>query len=155
MKKNFKMPSMRRIALPANHSIGIAAEIGLPKSASSEAAEIENSGHEKSRILKRLIIIVGDNEISADRVGIQFSPTDLRTVFSALREHASRGTPPNFEAKNEVHQYILESLFADLVEEPSNILYTTRTGADTMRYDAMKPAFWIECLDLLEQTLCA
>ena len=38
--------------------------------------------------------------------------------------------------------------------EPSNVLFTTRTGPDSIRYDAMEPDFWIECLDLMERTLC-
>jgi len=38
----------------------------------------------------------------------------------------------------------------ELVEEPSNIFFTTKTGSETTRYDAMSTAFWIECLDLME-----
>ncbi len=78
---------------------------------------------------------------------------DLRNVFGALRAHALTDAAPSFAAMDEIHRYVLGSLFADLVEEPSNILYTTRTGGDTMRYDAIQPDFWIECLDLLETNL--
>ena len=51
---------------------------------------------------------------------------------------------------DEIHGYCLNRLFDELVEEPSNILFTTKTGPDTIRYDAMNASFWIECLDLME-----
>ena len=61
----------------------------------------------------------------------------------------------NLKKLDEIHGYCLNRLFDELVEEPSNILFTTKTGPDTMRYDAMNAAFWIECLDLMEDTFCS
>jgi len=128
---------------------------GLPEPASAPVfPEIDNPRREKSRILGRLLAIIGDHSVSAERVGVRLSPTDLKLVFEALRAHACSGSAPDFIGHDEIRRYVLGTLFAELVEEPSNILYTTSTGPDTMRYGAMTPAFWIECLDLLERTIC-
>ncbi|MFD2255211.1 hypothetical protein ACFSSA_00855 [Luteolibacter algae] len=115
---------------------------------------IEEPRQEKSRILGRLLAIIGDHSISAERVGIKLSPEELRLVFEALRNHAISGTEPDFPNLSEIQRYVLGSLFSELVEEPSNILYATQISPDTIRYDAMEANFWIECLDLLEKTLC-
>ena len=77
---------------------------------------------------------------------------ELRIVIKALRNHASGGKGTlETDGSDEIRDYCLSRLFEELVEEPSNILYTTSTGPDTVRYDAMETAFWIECLDLLEK----
>ena len=154
MNPDFRVPPIGRRIVSGGNDPSLAADIGLPDTTPIEVPEIENPGREKSRIFKRLIVLVGDHERSALRVGIKLSQDDLKSVFSALREHARKGIAPPLAARDEIHQYVLDSLFADLVEEPSNILYTTRTGEDTMRYNAMKPDFWCECLDLLEKNLC-
>ncbi|MEM9408389.1 MAG: hypothetical protein AAGA81_20310, partial [Acidobacteriota bacterium] len=73
----------------------------------------------------------------------------------ALREHAkNRPGIPVPGARDEIHSYCLDRLFEELVEEPSNILFTTVTGPETTRYDSMNAGFWIECLDLMESTYC-
>ena len=77
-------------------------------------------------------------------------------VISALRDHARGGKgSPVPGSRDEIHGYCLNRLFDEFVEEPSNILFTTKTGPDTTRYDAMNAAFWIECLDLMEDTFCS
>lgn len=148
---NQRPATPRRIVTEAYSSIP---DLRLPDNIPSEAPKIENPGREKTRIIRRLLVLIGQHEISAQRVGIKLSPDDLKAVFSALREHARNGIAPPLSARDEIHQYILDSMFSELVEEPSNILYTTQTSPDTMRYDAMKPDFWCECLDLLEKNLC-
>jgi len=130
-------------------------EIGLPDLTPIEVPEIEDPRGEKTRITRRLLALLGQHEISAEKVGTKLTPEDFKAVFHALREHARKGIEPAFEARDEIHQYLLDSMFAELVEEPSNILYTTPTGPDTIRYDAMKPEFWCECLDFLEDKLCS
>jgi hypothetical protein len=153
MNPDFRVPPIGRRIISGEHDPSLAPDLGLRDTTPIEVPEIENPGREKSRILKRLIVLVGDHERSAQRVGIKLSQADLQSIFSALREHARTGIAPPLTARDEIHQYVLDSLFADLVEEPSNILYTTHTGPDTVRYDAMKPEFWAECLDLLEKTI--
>jgi hypothetical protein len=153
---DFKLPPMGRRIISDETPSELSAYLNLPDiTPASQSPSIEDPRKEKSLILKRLQAIISEHLVSADRLGITFSAADIRTVLSSLRAHAKNGTLPEFNtiSKDEIHCYILESLFAELVEEPSNILYTTKTGEDTMRYDAMQPSFWIECLDLLETKL--
>lgn len=117
--------------------------------------EIQDRKGEAEKVVKRLITIFEDHKDAAIPLKIKLSSQDLRLVLKALRDHAKGGSgSPVSGSRDEIHGYCLNRLFDELVEEPSNILYTTRTGPDTMRYDAMNASFWIECLDLMETTLC-
>jgi hypothetical protein len=128
---------------------------GEPEEAGRPPQAIENRGAEAARVLKRLMILAGDHARSATALGIELRTDDLRAVIAALRDHARGGTGlPVPVARDEVHAHVLDRFFEELVEEPSNILFTTATGPDSIRYDAMDPGFWLECLDLLEHTLC-
>lgn len=147
------LPPMRRQVTGSTETPGLASYIGLPDTTPIDVQEIEDPAREKSRILKRLLILIRQHERSAQRLGTTLSSADLKSVIEALRQHALTGTSPTFSPHDEIHHYLLDTLFAELLEEPSNILYTTPTSQDTVRYDAMKPTFWIECLDLLENTI--
>ncbi|MBL49891.1 MAG: hypothetical protein CMP28_13205 [Roseibacillus sp.] len=115
--------------------------------------DIHDREGEAKRILKRLAATVEYHRQAAKELKVDFGSTDLRNVPDALRSHARGGTGlPVHGARDEIHGYCLNTLFDELVEESSNILFTTKTGSDTMRYDAMTPYFWIECLDLMETT---
>ena len=117
--------------------------------------EIQDRKGEAKRVVKRLTTIFEDHKAAAIPLKIKLSSQDLRLVLKALRDHAKGGSgSPVSGSRDEIHGYCLNRLFDELVEEPSNILFTTRTGPDTMRYDAMNASFWIECLDLMETTLC-
>ncbi len=84
-------------------------------------------------------------------LGIQFTAEDIRAVIACLRDHAKGGPGlPIQGTRDEIHTHVLTRLFEELVEEPSNILFTTITGPESTRYDAMSPSFWLECLDLME-----
>ena len=117
--------------------------------------EIKDRKGEAKRVVKRLISIFEDHKDAAIPLKIKLSSEDLRLVINALRDHAKGGaSSPVSGSRDEIHGYCLNRLFDELVEEPSNILFTTKTGPDTMRYDAMNASFWIECLDLMESTFC-
>jgi hypothetical protein len=117
--------------------------------------EIQDRKGEAERVVKRLVSIFDDHKDAAIPLKIKLSSEDLRLVINALRDHAKGGSgSPVSGSRDEIHGYCLNRLFDELVEEPSNILFTTKTGPDTMRYDAMNASFWIECLDLMETTLC-
>lgn len=108
---------------------------------------------EAKRVIKRLYAIFEDHREAAVSLKIKLGPKDLSSVLDALRVHAKGGAGvPVSGSRDEIHAYCLDRLFEELVEEPSNILFTTKTGPDTMRYDAMNAEFWIECLDLMEAT---
>ena len=117
--------------------------------------EIQDRKGEAKRVVKRLTTIFEDHKAAAMPLKIKLSSEDLRLVMKALRDHAKGGSgSPVLGSRDEIHGYCLNRLFDELVEEPSNIFFTTRTGPDTLRYDAMNASFWIECLDLMETTLC-
>tara|TARA_Y100000588_G_scaffold393005_1_gene507131 strand:- start:932 stop:1384 length:453 start_codon:yes stop_codon:yes gene_type:complete len=115
--------------------------------------EINDRKAEAQRVLKRLASIFEDHRQAAIPLNIELGAQDLSSVLKALREHA-RGGPgvPVPGSRDEIHGYCLNRLFDELVEEPSNILFTTKTGPGMIRYDAMNATFWIECLDLMEAT---
>ena len=100
--------------------------------------EIGDWKAEAKRIVKRLAAIVEDHRQSALPLNIELGANDIGSVLNALREHAQGhpGTPVT-GARDEIHGYCLNRLFDELVEEPSNILFMTNTGPDTVRYDAM------------------
>ena len=126
----------------------------LPTPPESQQEMGDRKGEAK-RVVKRLAAIVEDHRQSALPLEIELGARDIACVLSALRDHARGGTgTPVPGARDEVHGYCLNRLFDELVEEPSNILFTTKTGPDTIRYDAMNAEFWIECLDLMEATFC-
>ena len=79
---------------------------------------------------------------------------ELSIVINALRDHAQGGQGIlQLAGLDEIQAHCINRLYEELVEEPSNILYSTPTGPSTTRYDSMEPSFWIECLDLLENEI--
>ena len=117
--------------------------------------EIEDRKAEATRVVKRLAAIVEDHRQAALPLNIDLGAEDISFVLDALRDHAQGGSgTPVSGARDEIHGYCLNRLFDELVEEPSNILFTTVTGPITIRYEAMNAAFWMECLDLMEATYC-
>lgn len=126
----------------------------LPPTPKVEQKIVDRKGEAK-RIVKRLAAIVEDHRQSALPLDIEIGAREISLVLRALRDHARGGAgTPVPGARDEIHGYCLNRLFDELVEEPSNILFTTQTGADTIRYDAMNAEFWIECLDLMEAIYC-
>ena len=117
--------------------------------------EIQDRKGEAKKVIKRLAAIFEDHKDAALPLKIKLGSQDLRLVIKSLRNHAKGGNgSPVPGSRDEIHGYCLNRLFDELVEEPSNILFTTKTGPDTMRYDAMNASFWFECLDLMESTFC-
>ena len=118
--------------------------------------DIADRKGEAKRVVKRLAAIVEDHRQAAIPLNIKLGASDLSSVLGALRDHAQGrpGTPVG-GARDEIRGYCLNRLFDELVEEPSNILFTTKTGPDSIRYDAMNAKFWLECLDLMEAIFCS
>jgi hypothetical protein len=118
--------------------------------------EMVNRKAEAQRVVKRLEKIIKEHYQASLSLSVELSDENLKIVTNALRDHARGGTGNiTLKENDEIRAHCLNRLFEELVEEPSNILYTTSTGADTMRYDAMDLTFWIECLDLLDQSIAA
>ena len=114
--------------------------------------EIADRKLEANRVLKRLLGIVEEHYRASLGLGITLGSPEIRVVTAALRDHAKGGSGAlELEGCDEILSHCLTRLFEELVEEPSNIFYSTVTGPDTIRYDAMDSNFWIECLDLLDK----
>lgn len=156
LMKTIPLPKMGRRVIAVSGLTQEAENFSLPETPEPRREhDISDRRTESGRILKRLLIITGDHSESAQRLGVELQNVDIQSVIGALRSHAKGNDVSSVPGqRGEIHQHVLDSLFSELVEEPSNIFFTTVSGLDSIRYDAMEPAFWIECLDLLEHTLC-
>ena len=136
--------------------------MNVPKLVTAEASGVLSKGSkreiadrrlEATRVLKRLLAIVAEHRRASLGLGVVLGGREIRVVTVALRDHAKGGSGAlQLEGCDEILAHCLTRLYEELVEEPSNIFYSTVTGPDTIRYDAMDSQFWVECLDLLENT---
>lgn len=111
-------------------------------------------GAEVGRVVSRLLAIVREHRASARRVGSPLDDRDLEAVIEALRVESSGGDPrPLLHHPEPVATWLRQALFEDLLEEPSNVFFTTRIDDETMRYEAMEAAFWRECLRGLAENI--
>ena len=77
-------------------------------------------------------------------------------MIAALRDHADGGSgSPVPGARDDIHAHVLNRLFDELVEEPSNILFAkpNADGSKPSGYQAMDVTFWRDCLDAWEAQL--
>jgi hypothetical protein len=132
------------------HGISPLPEVELPK----PPQEIEDRKGEVRRITKRLLAIIEDHRVSALRMSIQLDVAALHQVILALEAETRREDPVGILADpDEIRNYVLTSLYEELLAEPSNILHTTHIAEDVVRYEAMEVAFWQECIAALRQKL--
>ena len=127
-----------------------------PEEAPATRQNIEDRKLEIERVAKRLAILVQEHVTAAQPLGIELSLADISAVIEALRDHA-RGGPgiPIPGARDAIHAHVLNRLFEELVEEPSNIFCakSNANGKEPSGYDAMDASFWLECLDFMEASL--
>lgn len=115
---------------------------------------VEGRDDEVGRVVKRLLAILREYRGSARRVGSPLDGAALREVVQALRIESFGGDHRALlHHPDPVAAWLRASLFQELVEEPSNVLFTTRLDEETVRYEAMETAFWRECLAALEERL--
>ena len=118
----------------------------------AEAQPIEDRRAEARRVVTRLEAILRDHRASARRVGSPLNDETITTVIQALRIESLGGDyHPLLRHDDPIAAYLRQSLFDELLEEPSNILFTTQIDDETIRYEAMESAFWRECLKALEE----
>lgn len=116
--------------------------------------EVKNRPAETRRVLNHLRSLLVPHFTSAQRLGVTLGPDDLRAVIDALMAEADGLNPQaHLQCPEELRLYVRQSIFEELVGEPSNILYTTQVKADVIRYDAMPAEFWKECLGTLRSQL--
>lgn len=109
-----------------------------PLTPQEEKAEI-------ARIVPRLEAIVIRHLESARAVGIGLGPREILRTVEALQAEAA-GQPPGELHTDEIKRYAMESLYEELLAEPSNIFRHTQVNATTTRYEAMPRSFWQACL---------
>jgi hypothetical protein len=116
--------------------------------------DIEDRRGEAKRIVKRLLAIIADHHSSAVLIGVALDQSLLLKVISALEAETQGKDPsPLLYIDNEVHAYLMRALYEELLEEPSNVLFTTQISPETIRYEAMEVRFWQECLSELKSQL--
>jgi len=116
--------------------------------------EIVNRKAEAKRVINRISGIILEHREASLQLNVVLGWNELSIVINALRDHAQGGQGIlQLADLDEIQAHCINRLYEELVEEPSNILYSTPTGPSTTRYDSMEPSFWIECLDLLENEI--
>lgn len=116
--------------------------------------EIEDRRGEARRISKRLLAIIADHHRSAEHLSVAMDRDFLLEVIDALFAESERKDPaPFLNDADEVRSYLKRALYEELLEEPSNVLFTVQVSPDVMRYEAMEVEFWRECLAQLKAKL--
>ncbi len=115
---------------------------------------IDDQPSEVRRIGARLAAIVAQHVESSRAMTVPVSAEDLRAVIAALDAEADGLAPaPHVHCPDEVRVYLRQSLYEELLGEPSNVFYASRVDAETMRYEPMPREFWKECLAALSGRL--
>ena len=111
---------------------------------------IEDPQGEQRRVLKRLRDLIEMHQDLAERIGVLLGVVDIVAVIDALVAEAEGGDPHSaLKHVDEVREYARLTMYDELLLEPSNVLLTTQVNADTVRYDSMPRAFWVDCLRTL------
>ena len=146
---------MPRKKIPTNIPPLFSIEKEKPKMPGNQA-EIADRKQEARRVVRRLSNIVVEHHEASLAMGVSLGTSEIQIVIAALRDHAQGGSGElALDGCDEILSHCLTRLYEELVEEPSNILYVTPTGPETIRYDAMNASFWMECLDLLEENIAS
>jgi hypothetical protein len=149
---------LRQLSIPGDRPMSLGGVSPLPEFSLEQPVkppqEIEDRKGEAKRIVKRLLAIIADHHSSADHIGVALDQALLLQVVSALEAETRNGDPaPLLRHEDEVRAYLMQALYEELLEEPSNILFTTQVNPDVIRYEAMEVGFWRECLAELRRQL--
>ncbi len=126
----------------------------LSPSAVALAQDIPKRGAERSRIVKRLKAIVATHVEASARFNVPLGVPDLLAVISALLAHADGlNSTSILSGGDEISTHLRQSLFEELLGEPSNIFFTTKVSEDVVRYEALPKEFWKECLNTLSSEI--
>jgi hypothetical protein len=109
---------------------------------------------ESGRVVKHLLAIVREHRASSRRIGSPLDERALRAVFYALRVESLGGDPRALLQHPEpVAAWLRQALFEDLLEVLGAVFFTTRLDENSIRYKALKVAFWQECLAIFEDEI--
>lgn len=110
-------------------------------------SQIPQAKEEIQRIVRRLRSLLLPHFQSATRMGTSLGPDDLRAAVAALLAEADGLSPdPHLHCPDPIQLYLRRTMYEELLEEPSNIFFTTRVRSDVIRYEAMPRDFWKQCL---------
>jgi hypothetical protein len=116
--------------------------------------EIAEPQAEMRRVVSRLQACMVPALQSAERMDRRLGADDLRAVIAALEAEADGLDPrPGLHSPDEILHYLRQTLYEELLAEPSNILHTTRVNDKVVRYEAMPRNFWKQCLARLRTRL--
>ncbi len=122
--------------------------------ASPGKLEVADASTEIRRVVKRLRAMLVPHFETAARMEIVLGADDLRAVIDGLIADADGYNPdPHLQCPEELRLYLRRTIFDELADEPSNILYTTRVNDEVVRYEAMPADFWKNCLQALRDRL--
>ena len=86
--------------------------------------EIEDRKGETRRVVKRLMAIIEEHRVSAQRIGVTLDAAALEIVLNSLEAETRMEDPQPIlqSSANELLRYVVSSLYEELLAEPSNIL---------------------------------
>jgi hypothetical protein len=133
---------------------GLEQVIGSQNPEGGDSPVIENRTQECARIVTRLLDLIDRHVASLAKSSLLIGWADMQLVLLALEADADgRDVNCHLDGGDEIAAYVRRNLFDELVGEPSNIFYTTKVDAKTVRYQALPKDFWKECIALLRQKL--
>jgi hypothetical protein len=84
---------------------------------------------------------------AAQRIGHLLGAQDLRAIIDALEAEAQGLNPaPHLDCPDEIRRHQRQSLYEELLGEPSNIFRTSKVDDETTRYEALDRDLWLACL---------
>lgn len=126
----------------------------IPSAAEAAPPKIADRSGEIRRVVSRLAALVVPHLDTAKAMNLLLGADDLRAVISALEAEADGLDPrSHLEGPDEVRVYLRQSLYEELLAEPSNVFYTSKINPEIVRYEAMPRDFWKECLAELRKKL--
>ena len=126
----------------------------VPSAANAALRKIADRPGEIRRVVSRLMALVVPHLDAAKAINLLLGADDLRAAISALEAEADGLDPRSrLAGPDEVRTYLRQSLYEELLAEPSNVFYTSKINPEVVRYEAMTRDFWKECLAGLSKKL--
>lgn len=123
---------------------GAPLQILPPQAAGQRAA---TPATEMVRIVRHLEVMTVPHIEAAKRIGYLLGAQDLHAIINALEAEAQGLNPaPHLDCPNEVRRHQRQSLYEELLGEPSNIFRTAKVDDETTRYEALDRTLWLACL---------
>jgi hypothetical protein len=117
----------------------------LPPQASAQP--VATPATEIVRIVRHLEVMTVPHIEAAQRIGHPLGAQDLHAIIDALEAEAQGLNPdPHLDCPDEIRRHQRQSLYEELLGEPSNIFRTSKVDDETTRYEALDRTLWLACL---------